>query len=127
MRDKTSLLTTENAFDIERFCHYFSERSPQPVIVVEGATHVVRYVNDAFARLVGEERNTLIGRPFAEAVPEGGENDCIPLLDRVYQTGKPEILNEQEHDYGRTPPVYWSYSVWPIMGRMLDRSESRCR
>jgi signal transduction histidine kinase/ActR/RegA family two-component response regulator len=34
----------------------------------------------------------------------------------VYQTGKPETLAEQEHEYGKTPPVYWSYSVWPIMG-----------
>lgn len=116
MGEKTSPLTTQKPFDVERFCHYFSERSPQPVIVVEGATHVVRYVNDAFAHMAGEERNKLIGRPFADAVPEGGENDCIPLLDRVYQTGKPEILAEQEHDHGKMPPVYWSYSVWPIMG-----------
>jgi PAS domain S-box-containing protein len=116
MREKTSSLTTDNAFDIERFCHYFSERSPQPVIVVEGATHIVRYANDAFARLVGTERSQLVGQPFAEAVPEGGENGCIPLLDRVYQTGTPETLAEQEHDHGKVPSVYWSYSVWPVMG-----------
>jgi PAS domain-containing protein len=79
MREKTSALTTENAFDIERLCHYFSERSPQPVIVVEGEEHVVRYVNDAFIDLVGTQRNQLLGRSFVEAVPEGEANGCIPL------------------------------------------------
>jgi len=56
----------------------------------------------------------MIGRPFAEAVPEGKENKCVSLLDRVYSTGTPEILVEQEH--GLVPPVYWSYSVWAILG-----------
>ena len=36
-------------------------------VVAEGVTHVVRYVNDAFARLVGKEQDELAGRPFAEA------------------------------------------------------------
>jgi signal transduction histidine kinase/ActR/RegA family two-component response regulator len=75
----------------------------------------VRYVNDAFISLVGTERSQLIGRPFAQAVPEGEANGCIPLLDRVYHTGKPEVLAEQEHQH-KIPPVYWSYSVWAVTG-----------
>jgi hypothetical protein len=36
------------------------------------------------------------------------------LLDRVYRTAQPEELAEQQH--GLTPPAYWSYAVWPILG-----------
>jgi PAS domain S-box-containing protein len=85
------------------------------MVAVEGTTHIVRHLNTAFARLVGKEREELLGRPFAEAVPEGEGNGCLPLLDRVYRTGTPEILVEQEHRH-TTPAVYWSYSVWAILG-----------
>jgi PAS domain S-box-containing protein len=101
---------------IQRFCGYLSERSPQPMVAVEGTTHVVIYLNPAFARLVGRERKELVGRPFAEAVPEGDENGCLGLLDRVFRTGSPENLAEQEHRHTSPGPVYWSYAVWAILG-----------
>ncbi len=115
MREKSWSVTGEQAFDVVSLCRYFSELSPQPMVAVEGTTHIMRHLNAAFARLVGREREELIGRPFTEAVPEGVENGCLPLLDRVYRTGTPEILVEQEHSH-TTPPVYWSYSVWAILG-----------
>ncbi|MCA1556700.1 MAG: PAS domain-containing sensor histidine kinase, partial [Acidobacteria bacterium] len=102
------------AFDLVRLCRYFSELSPQPMVAVEGTTHIVRHLNAAFARLVGKEVSELVGRPFAEAVPEGEKNRCLSLFDRVYRTGMPEIILEQEHS--QTPPVYWSYSVWAVLG-----------
>ena len=115
MREKPWSVTGEQAFDVVSLCRYFSELSPQPMVAVEGTTHIVRHLNASFARLVGKERTELIGRPFAEAVPEGEKNGCLPLLDRVYRTGAPEILVEQEHCH-TTPAVYWSYSVWAILG-----------
>jgi PAS domain S-box-containing protein len=86
------------------------------MVAVEGTTHVVVYLNPAFAGLVGRDRKELIGRPFAEAVPEGEENGCLSLLDRVFRTGTHEILIEQEHIQAQSGPVYWSYSVWAILG-----------
>jgi len=85
------------------------------MVAVEGTTHIVRYLNDAFARLVGTKRADLIGRPFAEAVPEGDNNGCVALLDRVYFTGKSEKLVEQHH-MSRTPQAYWTYAVWAMLG-----------
>jgi PAS domain S-box-containing protein len=101
---------------IRRLCRYLSERSPQPMVAVEGTTHVVIYLNPAFARLVGREGKDLIGRPFAQAVPEGDGNGCLALLDRVFRTGNPENLPEQEHRQAQPRPVYWSYAVWAILG-----------
>jgi len=106
----------EHAPTIRRLCHSLSEQSPQPMVAVEGSTHIVIYLNDAFARLVGRERSDLVGRPFAEAVPEGEDNGCIALLDRVYRTGSPETLAEQEHRHAATGPTFWTYSVWAILG-----------
>jgi PAS domain S-box-containing protein len=114
MGEESGSITGEQAFDLVRLCRYFSELSPQPMVAVEGMTHIVRHLNTAFARLVGKEAIELLGRPFAEAVPEGEENGCLSLFDRVYRTGTPEILVEQEHC--QTPPMYWSYSVWAILG-----------
>ncbi|MDT5270216.1 MAG: hypothetical protein QOH49_2402 [Acidobacteriota bacterium] len=115
MREEPGSITGEQDFDLARLCRYFSELSPQPMVAVEGTTHIVRHLNSAFSHLVGKEAAELLGRPFAEAVPEGEKNGCLSLLERVYRTGTPEILVEQEHR-SRTPPVYWSYSVWAILG-----------
>jgi two-component system CheB/CheR fusion protein len=118
MLEEPSLATRDYAsgdpFTLPHLCRYFSELSPEPMVGVEGTAYIVRHVNAAFLRLAGASRSDLIGRPFAQAVPEGEDNGCIALLDRVYRTGTPECLAEQHH--GGDPPVYWSYAVWAILG-----------
>jgi len=114
MREESEASTGGPAFELPLLCRYFSELSPQPMLAVEGTTHIVRYVNDAFAHLAGKKRTELIGRPFTEVVPEGENNGCHALLDHVYLTGKFETLIEQQH--GDSPTVYWSYAVWAILG-----------
>jgi len=106
--------TSNRTFSLPHLCRYFSELSPQPMLAVEGTTCIVRHVNDAFLRLAGVNRSDLIGRPFAEAVPEGEANGCVSLLDRVFHTGEPEVLAEQRH--GQASPSFWSYAVWAILG-----------
>lgn len=106
--------TAVDPFDPACLCHYFSAQSPQPMVAVEGPAHVIRYLNPAFARLAGKTPDELIGRPFAEAVPEGAENGCVALLDRVFRTGTPANLAEQGHR--RAESCYWSYAAWAILG-----------
>jgi PAS domain S-box-containing protein len=113
MREEPGSVTWEQAFDLVGLSRYFSELSPQPMVAVEGTMHIVRYLNAAFSRLVGKEATELIGHSFADVVPEGQKNRCLSLFDRVYRTGRPEILVEQAHS--ETPPVYWSYSVWAVL------------
>ena len=100
--------------DFSQICRYLSERSPQPMVAVEGLTHIVSYVNPAFCRLAGKARDEMINRPFSKAVPEGEHNGCLKMLERVFRTGEAELLAEQEH--GEKPGIYWSYSVWAILG-----------
>jgi PAS domain S-box-containing protein len=102
--------------EIPKLFRYLSELSPQPMVAVDGTTHVVTYANPAFVELVGTKLNQLIGHPFAEAVPEGAENRCLALLDRVFRTGVAEKLPEQEHRQTRPGVIYWSYTMWAILG-----------
>jgi len=116
MSAEREVIAAHHPPDLPRLCRYMSELSPQPMVAVEGVTHVVSYLNPAFARLVGRLRKDLIGRPFAEAVPEEVGNGCLALLNRVFRTGAPENLAEQEHRQTATQPVYWSYAMWAILG-----------
>jgi len=87
------------------------ERSPVPMAELEGAGHIVRYVNTAFCRLTAKPKEALVGKPFAEAMQEG--DTCLAALDRVYGTGKGETHTESEH--ADPHPAYWSYAMWPVV------------
>ena len=92
-----------------------TEDSPLAIVAAGGEAHLVIYVNPAFCRLAGRTREELLGHPFAEVVPEGEENGCQALLDRVYSTGEAESLADQLHSALHTDPIYWSYAVWAML------------
>jgi PAS domain S-box-containing protein len=92
-----------------------SEGSPQPLLALEGPEHVIRYLNPAFAELSGKPVEDLIDRPFAEAIPQDHGEQFIGVLDRVYSTGRAEILDEQEQDH-HSPRIFWSYAAWAVLG-----------
>jgi PAS domain S-box-containing protein len=114
MSDQLVLGPREHLYNTASLGHHSFEGSPQPLVAVEGQTHVIRCLNPAFARLVGKGFEELVGHPFAELMPEGTENGCLALLDRVFCTGVPETLAEEEHR--RPSASFWSYSVWAIFG-----------
>jgi PAS domain S-box-containing protein len=95
------------------------ERSPLPIVEVRGDTHVVCYVNSAFCTLLAKTRGELIGKPFAEIVC-GGE-ECVAILDRVYQTGKAATYAQE--DACEADPGFWLYAIWPA----LDEKERPSR
>ena len=116
MATEANVETNEAAAAETRLLHHnMIERSPLPMIVAEGLAHTVRYVNSAFCRLVGKTSEEVIGNPFALAVPEGEENGCVSLLERVYRTGSAENLADQIHSPVTLSPVYWSYAVWAVL------------
>lgn len=106
----------ETAANSLQRCRSLSDLSPLPLVSVDGTTHVVSYLNPAFAQLVGKEWADLVGRPFAEAVPEGSGNGCLALLDRIFRTGTAESLAEQEHQQTQPTRIFWSYSAWATFG-----------
>jgi two-component sensor histidine kinase len=92
-------------------CLAITEHAPLPMAMVEGASHIVRYVNPAFCRLMDKPTEQLVGKPFCEMLPE--KDECVTLLDRVFRTGKPESHTEQEHS--KPHPVFWSFTMWPVL------------
>jgi signal transduction histidine kinase len=96
--------------DLSSLCLAITGRAPLPMAAMEGASHVVRYVNPAFCRLMGKPTEQLVGKPLREMLPDKGE--CVTLLDRVFRTGKPESNTEEQHS---KHPVFWSYTIWPVL------------
>ncbi len=101
-----------DASDAIRSCALFAERSPFALIAVTGPSHIVHYVNPAFASLVESTVDRLVGRTFSEIMPESVRKDCAAAIDGVLQTGKPAKLSELAHQ--QSPPIYWSYSMWAL-------------
>lgn len=83
------------------------EHAPVAVVEVQGRDHTVSFVNRAFCRLLHKTRAELIGKMFAEIVCNGDK--CMPLLDRIYQTGEAELHVEAD----ASEPGTWLYAMWP--------------
>ena len=89
------------------------DRSPLPMATVEGATHIVRYVNPSFCRLTGKSSDELVGTPFRTMLPE--TDDCLVLLDRINRTGQPETYTRLSSS--DTDPMLFCYAMWPVMAK----------
>ncbi len=88
------------------------DRAPLPTLEVQGRTHILSWVNAAFCLLLGKNRGELIGKSFAEILPE--EDHCVPLLDSVYQTG--EAVTHAHEGNSEFGPASWLYAMWPALG-----------
>ncbi len=92
------------------------ERSPLPLIHTEGEQHVVRYVNPAFCRLSGLDRERLIGQPLSDGVALTGEEERHPLFDRAFREGGVVTGESLPHVDSSGRSVFWSYVAWAVMG-----------
>jgi len=101
----------DSPLDLASLCLAVAECAPQPMATVEGASHIVRYVNPGFCHLMDKPKEQLVGKSFCEILPEN--ENCGTFLDRVFLTGKPESHTEQGHS--KPNPVFWSYTMWPLI------------
>lgn len=89
----------------------YLEHAPAPMATVEGETHLVRYINPAFCRLIGKAETEVVGNSFCDLM--AATDECLTLLDRVYRTGKSASHTAREHADHR--PDLLSYVMWPVM------------
>jgi signal transduction histidine kinase len=87
------------------------DRSPLPMVEVEGREHVVCFVNSAFCALLGKRRDELVGQRFENIICSGRK--CVELLDHVYETG--EGATHAEPDESDQAPAYWLFAMWPAL------------
>ncbi|HQZ27012.1 MAG TPA: PAS domain-containing protein, partial [Verrucomicrobiales bacterium] len=90
---------------------HFLELAPMPIATVEGAAHLVRYVNPAFCQIIGKSADQLLGRSISELLPE--RDRCLTLIDQVFRTGR--TLNHTETDVSEATSLFWSYTMWPVL------------
>jgi PAS domain S-box-containing protein len=107
--------STNPQTDLSSLCLAVTEHAPLPIATVDGATHIVRYVNPAFCRMMNEPADQLVGNPLSELLPE--KDECIQLLDRVFLNQRHESYTE--HDASNPHPVFWSYTMWPVLADEL--------
>lgn len=81
-----------------------------PMAMVEGETHILRYVNPAFCQLLEETDQALLGQELGACLPEC--KGCLLLLERVHKSGVAESYTEQSPSSAGAG--FWSYSAWPI-------------
>jgi signal transduction histidine kinase len=87
------------------------------MIAVEGGSHIVRYVNPAFRRLLGTDRPDLVGKSFNEALPAGASQEYSDLIDHVFAPtthAKPAFREPVVKIVG-VPTTDWSCSMWAIV------------
>jgi PAS domain S-box-containing protein len=94
-------------------CLALTEHAPLPMATVEGATHIVHYVNPAFCRMMDKSAQQLVGKPLSELLPE--KDACVTLLNRVFRTRKSE--SHTEHRQSKPHAAFWSYTMWPMLAQ----------
>lgn len=70
----------------QRFSELF-EQSPSFIAVLRGHQHVFEMVNPRYAQLI--DHRSVLGKRFADALPEAAEQGYVDLLDQVYRSGVP--------------------------------------
>lgn len=110
--DEEHMKSAPPKFDLHDLCYAIAEASPTPSVAVDGAGHNIRYANPAFCLLTGKHKQDLIGVAFSSVLLT--EDDCLPLLDRVYRTGKAEVHTGQDGTIQH--PFFWSYMMSPVLG-----------
>lgn len=112
-RVRTDLMATElpSANMSNDLPGHFLELAPMPIATVEGAAHLVRYVNPAFCQIIGKSADQLLGRSISELLPE--RDRCLTLIDQVFRTGR--TLNHTETDVSEATSLFWSYTMWPVL------------
>jgi PAS domain S-box-containing protein len=96
--------------------HKAFRRAPTGICVLSGDDMVYELVNEKYqAFLPGR---LLLGRPFAEALPEFINTPLLDSLKEVYNTGKTVELTDQllkvaEYDDGPTVNRYFSFTIVP--------------
>lgn len=109
--DKGSeILGPKDPSRLDAICRAMAEHSPEPLVAIEVSTHIARYLNPAFCRLVGKAESEMIGKSFFDLVTDTRSNGFLELLTRVLETGLPEHLFDQKHNDHN--PEYWTYSAW---------------
>ncbi len=98
--------------DSELFAHRILLNSPVAKIVFTGEEMILSVVNEKMLELLGRD-NSIVGRPFMEAMPELLETPIMDRLRRVLHTGEDFHSAEEKfilHRFGQPTVGYYNYT-----------------
>jgi PAS domain S-box-containing protein len=93
------------------------EQAPVAIFVSTGPQHVLEVVNPSMGKLLHLDPAELLGKPYAEAVPEIAAQGYLELLDEVWRTGETLAVHERptrrtRHQPGQTG--YYTFMYQPL-------------
>jgi signal transduction histidine kinase len=95
------------------------ESAPFPIGVYAGEDMVIEIVNQSIIDVWGKGAD-LIGKRYADILPELEGQQIIPQLQHVYKTGVPFHARNQRVDLlfdGKLQPFYFNYSFTPLFDK----------
>jgi PAS domain S-box-containing protein len=93
------------------------EQAPVAIFVLRGPHYVFEVVNSLMSKVLGRSSAELLGQPYSEAAPELVAQGYQSLLDEVWQTGTPRVVQEQpaQLPYHRVGEVgYFTFVFHPL-------------
>ena len=88
------------------------QQAPGLMCMVRGPDHVFEYVNTAYRKLIGDQRD-VVGKSVRDAMPELENQGFLELLDSVYTSGEAFSASQMPVGIRREPDS-------PIEKRFLD-------
>ena len=91
--------------------------APVAIAMLRGPDHVFEFANDEYLKAIGHRAVT--GMPLIAALPELGQQGIVPLLDRVYESGKPYTASSMavtlnRGAQGAPEQVYFNFLYEPV-------------
>lgn len=96
----------------------FIESAPFPIGIYIGREMRIEMCNQTILNIWGKD-HSVIGKCYAEVLPELAGQGIFEQLDEVYMTGKPFHALHQRVDLqrdGKLEPFYFNYSFTPLFG-----------
>lgn len=121
----TAIETTEHVLaereriaESERLRELF-QQAPSFMAVVRGREHRFEIANPAYMRLLAHR--PVLGKTFAEALPDAVEQGYLALLDQVYASGNPYNAHRAEYAMqaepgGQSTVLFVNFVLQPIVG-----------
>jgi len=110
------VLARQKVVESEQQLRSLVEGAPFPIGVYVGREMRIQFANQAIMDIWGKG-NDVIGRRYAEVLPELENQQIFAQLDQVYTTGQPFHAKNQRVDLqidGELKPFYFHYSFTPL-------------
>jgi PAS domain S-box-containing protein len=97
--------------------HDVLAQAPAPMALLSGPEHIFVFVNAAYVKVTGRDRDQLLGKTAREVFPEFAEQGFFELLDRVYVTGESYLASGRKviiHRCGGEQSLYFDFTYFPM-------------